>query len=431
MPEVDALIRAYRHLHGFPRANEALQTLKKIASLVKPIMRARNWKIFELTEFFPNEGHLLAFLPFEEVVDTMLHELCHNVISPHNSSFHALWNQLRDELEALLQKGFTGQNFLSSGQRLGGGRMPQQEIRRLAREAAQQQQAVLARQGFSRRLGGEIQNGWNHVRAAVPPSARRHQEGRRMCSDKMTERQIIDLTQSAKDRSTMTAAEGEEANEAAIAQALWEMTQEDEKKALGKDYAAPSQENPMGSGGKLGMGDRWSCHVCTLVNPAAYLCCDACGSERSAGDKIPASNRASNSGGTPRPQSPSPTPRVPETVDLTASPSPPRPANKKRRRMEDRPAMKPTRRTMLPPTWRCVWCSKVMEQQWWTCTFASCMLIEQNDFMAPRASSCQRDWTEHAVSNQGTMPDAWVLSGCRAEATALAQPRTAALSAVT
>jgi len=185
-----------------------------------------------------------------------------------------------------------------------------------------------------------------------------------MCGDNMTERQIIDLTQSAKDHSTMTAAEGEEANEAAIAQALWEMTQEDEKKALGKDYVAPSQENPTGSGGKLGMSGRWSCHVCTLVNPAAYLCCDACGSERSAGGNIP----ANNSSGTARPQTPSPTPRVPETVDLTASPSPPRPANKKRGRVEERPAVKPTRRTMLPPTWRCVWCSKVMEQQWWTCS---------------------------------------------------------------
>jgi len=193
MPEMDALIRGYRHLHDLPRANEALETLKKVASLVKPIMRARNWKILELTEFFPNESNLLglnvnrgqsvclrlryhndrtAFLPFEEVVDTMLHELCHNVISPHNSSFHALWDQLRDELEALLRKGFTGQNFLSSGQRLGGGRMPQHEIRRLAREAAQQQQAALARRGFSRRLGGEIQSGWNHVRAPCPPRHR-------------------------------------------------------------------------------------------------------------------------------------------------------------------------------------------------------------------------------------------------------------------
>lgn len=35
------------------------------------------------------------FLPFHEVLDTMLHELCHNKISPHNASFYKLWDELR------------------------------------------------------------------------------------------------------------------------------------------------------------------------------------------------------------------------------------------------------------------------------------------------------------------------------------------------
>ena len=296
-----------------------------------------------------------AFLPFEEIVDTMLHELCHNVIGPHNESFHALWNQLRDEHEALLLKGFTGENFLSSGQRLGGGRMPQHEIRRLAREAARQQQASLAQHGFSRRLGGGTQRG-NNMRAVMAAAAQRRQDATRLCSDRLTERQIIDLTESATNHGTKTAAKEDEANEVAIAQALWELAQEDEKKALGKDYVAPSQENPMGSGGK------WACHVCTLVNPAAYLCCDACGGERSDGS-IPANSGPPASTGTRarrRPQSP----RVPETVDLTASPSPPPRKDTKRRRVDKSPARKP----VIPPTWKCVWCSKVMEQQWWTCS---------------------------------------------------------------
>lgn len=35
------------------------------------------------------------FLPFDELLDTMLHELCHNAHSSHNGSFYKLWDELR------------------------------------------------------------------------------------------------------------------------------------------------------------------------------------------------------------------------------------------------------------------------------------------------------------------------------------------------
>lgn len=60
MAEIDPLVLSYSHLMDFPRAGDALQTLKKIASLVKPIMRARGWKVQQLTEFYPNEQNLLG-----------------------------------------------------------------------------------------------------------------------------------------------------------------------------------------------------------------------------------------------------------------------------------------------------------------------------------------------------------------------------------
>lgn len=95
MHEIDPLISSYQHDTTKPRAQEALQTLRKVASLVKPIMRQRGWRVGTLTEFFPPEKNLLGlnwnrgqkiclrlrypgdetqFLPMEEVVDTMLHE---------------------------------------------------------------------------------------------------------------------------------------------------------------------------------------------------------------------------------------------------------------------------------------------------------------------------------------------------------------------
>ncbi|KAL9272931.1 DNA-dependent metalloprotease WSS1-like protein, partial [Drosera capensis] len=35
------------------------------------------------------------FIPYNQVLDTMLHELCHNAHGPHNASFYQLWDELR------------------------------------------------------------------------------------------------------------------------------------------------------------------------------------------------------------------------------------------------------------------------------------------------------------------------------------------------
>jgi DNA-dependent metalloprotease WSS1 len=58
--EHDALVLSYTHLKNLPRQDDALRALKKIASLVKPIMRARGWKVSELSEFYPDQQNLLG-----------------------------------------------------------------------------------------------------------------------------------------------------------------------------------------------------------------------------------------------------------------------------------------------------------------------------------------------------------------------------------
>lgn len=58
--EYDALVLSYTHLKSLPRQGDALHTLKKVASLVKPIMRARGWKVSELAEFYPDQQNLLG-----------------------------------------------------------------------------------------------------------------------------------------------------------------------------------------------------------------------------------------------------------------------------------------------------------------------------------------------------------------------------------
>lgn len=58
--EYDALVLSYTHLKSLPRQDDALHTLRKVASVVKPIMRARGWKVSELAEFFPDQQNLLG-----------------------------------------------------------------------------------------------------------------------------------------------------------------------------------------------------------------------------------------------------------------------------------------------------------------------------------------------------------------------------------
>ncbi|KFH46478.1 DNA damage response protein-like protein [Hapsidospora chrysogenum ATCC 11550] len=410
MPERDPLVLSYVHLANFPRGNEALHTLRKVASMVKPIMRARGWKVRELAEFYPQQANLLGlnydhgrkicirlrypgdrnqFIPLNEVIDTMLHELCHNVIGPHNAAFHALWNQLRDEHTGLVMKGYTGEGFLSEGRRLGGARIPPLEARRLARESAEKRQRMPTGTGPGRRLGGATARPGEDIRRVIAEAAQRRNETLKGCAtEKLSDGQIRDLADTASRNGFRTQAEEDEANEAAIAQALWELVQEDEKSKYGSGYIHPSPVNPAGNGGGSVMAGRpdgigesshdfgppepgfdgWVCGTCTLHNPPTFLCCDACGAEK------PPTGSRSKSTDEPtrqRPRSPTGTGKPPETIDLTGSP--PRKRDGKRRRVEDawyRPA--PAVST-APQTWLCGFCGKEMERQWWTCSLCGVM----------------------------------------------------------
>jgi hypothetical protein len=60
MREIDAHFDAYEHLKHLPRDAEALHMLRKAASMVKPMMRKRGWKVGTLAEFLPDEAQLLG-----------------------------------------------------------------------------------------------------------------------------------------------------------------------------------------------------------------------------------------------------------------------------------------------------------------------------------------------------------------------------------
>ncbi|KAH8906255.1 putative zinc metallopeptidase [Coniochaeta sp. PMI_546] len=418
MGEHDPLVLSYSHLKEFPREKDAIQTLKKIASLVKPIMRARGWTVRELAEFYPDQANLLGlnvnrgqkillrlrypgdrnqFLPIEQVTDTMLHELSHIVHGPHDAKFHALWDQLRDEHEGLVRKGYTGEGFLSDGHRLGGrGQVPMHEARCLARAAAEKRRVLSA--GSGQRLGGAAPRPGEDIRRVIVDAIERRNRTLQGCGNtNHNEKEIREISDTASRNGFRTKAEEDAANDAAIAQALWELVQEDEKAKYGSSYIPPSQQNPEGNGGGAVMAaqasgskppreaanfqsrntvsssalipppipvatrpaaqpafdkqaDEWECAICTLRNPATFLCCDACGTQRSEEQTTQMLKS------TKRPRA---------VIDLTSSPVPKRTGSSGSRGATGN-ASAPAK--PKPATWQCSFCGNHMERQWWTCS---------------------------------------------------------------
>lgn len=343
--DLNPLITAYSHLHTFPRADEALRTLKRVVSLAQPLMRARGWRVGLLSEMYPERENLLglnlnqgetillrlrpaddpgAFLPFSKVVDAMLHELAHIVYLDHDDRFNALWDQLREELDALTAKGFTGEPFLGRGRRLGGRNVPHHELLRLARiEAQRRRPAAAAGTGGVHRLGGgpPPRPGRDLRDAILESIERRRAWSERGCANNhyRSERDRAALSQAWTRSGFRSRPDEDAADEAAFAQALWELVQEDERRRYGDSYLPPSAQNPFGSRCRSSRRHRrrgsideysgsradsppplrrnprarppprsperrdfWACDLCTLHNPLRATECGACGSARPA-----------------------------------------------------------------------------------------------------------------------------------------------------
>jgi DNA-dependent metalloprotease WSS1 len=318
----------------------------------------------------------------------MLHELSHIVHGPHDSKFHALWNQLRDEHEGLVMKGYTGEGFLSEGRRLGGSRqVPMHEARRLARAAAEKRKNLSA--GSGQRLGGATPQPGQDIRNVIVSAIERRNETLKGCGNTShNEREIQEISDSATRNGFRTQAEEDAANDAAIAQALWELVQEDEKAKYGTSYIPPTAANPTGNGGGAvfdqfqGVPNAntrpssydtsprpvpvatkpealapapevdtvWACEICTLHNPASYLTCDACGTERSAKNSREVAMKMTDDSKSKRSRA---------VVDLTKSPT-----------SKKRTSSLATSADALPvkATWQCSFCGNEMYREWWTCS---------------------------------------------------------------
>ncbi|XP_078432086.1 zinc ion binding protein isoform X3 [Wolffia australiana] len=203
-----------------PREDEARRMLESVARQVQPIMRRRKWKVKVLSEFCPANSSLLGlnvgrgghvklrlrrprgnfdFFSYEEVLDTMLHELCHIEHGPHDALFYKLWDDIRKECEELMAKGIagTGLGFDAPGRRLGGYSLQPSlsSLRETSLAAAERRKitASLLPPG-PKRLGGDgnIMASLTPVQAAAMAAERRILDDR-WCASESQERSWISI----------------------------------------------------------------------------------------------------------------------------------------------------------------------------------------------------------------------------------------------
>jgi rubrerythrin len=333
--------------------------------------------------------------------------LCHIVHGPHNQAFHALWNQLRDEHEQLVMKGYTGEGFLSDGRRLGGRKLPLDEARRLARVAAERRRTLTA--GSGQKLGGAPLLKGTDVRKVIAEAAQRRIDVTQGCASGSSEGE--ELAEEASRNGFKTKAEEDDANERAIMQAYIEMIQEEEREKYGSSYVPPSQENPAGPRSSplpppvpertkpkpstvpslapprlssntdnvyadiptndASFNQAWTCQICTLENPPSFLCCDVCGSERPAPPSA-TSTRQSRLLSESRPLSDSQRTSKPRSR-LASEVSEGSRAFKPRTSAVESLAALERNTAKRSLGWICHTCGTFMETEWWTCAACGTM----------------------------------------------------------
>ncbi|EIW83877.1 WLM-domain-containing protein [Coniophora puteana RWD-64-598 SS2] len=116
--------------------SEARTLMRALAAQVRPVMKqhgftvnsfeeyeynkvfaGRNWNAGENVEIVLRTAHG-SFAPLSYLMSTLCHELAHIKHMNHSPAFHALWRQLNSEVRALQNRGYFGDGYWSSGQRL-------------------------------------------------------------------------------------------------------------------------------------------------------------------------------------------------------------------------------------------------------------------------------------------------------------------------
>ncbi|KAI8837947.1 WLM domain-containing protein [Chytriomyces cf. hyalinus JEL632] len=166
---------------GLSDDTAAMKMLRRVASLVSPLMTKRAWVLPLLREFVPDNANLLGvnvnrgqeirlrlrpshsldtFYDLDFVLGTMLHELTHNIRGPHDAEFYRNLDMLSKEHDDNVSGGWTGAGFDSAGTRLGGGvrKVDEGEARAIALRAAleREKKGRIMIPAGGRKLGGSL-----------------------------------------------------------------------------------------------------------------------------------------------------------------------------------------------------------------------------------------------------------------------------------
>ncbi|KAJ4485675.1 WLM domain-containing protein [Lentinula aciculospora] len=324
MPEV--YVQSFTHLKDRKSVHKALQMLQRVASLVKPIMRAHSWVLPVLAEFFPDNPSLLglnvnmgqkilvrlrphhspdSFLPEEDVVQTVLHELTHNVHGPHDEKFYKFLSELQQEYDTLQRTGYSGEGFFSKGKRLGTNishNVPAHLSRVQAAAAAEKRRELSQTLGGSgRRLGGgDTGERALSLRERAKRAAERRLLDEKSCGQGETaqqeadkaakesvENKVIDLSLDPDDEPDTVVLDNTMSvlKPSRIAAQLPKTTPPSSlppRPTRTSNYSTTSRKLvPSNTPPSIDLAtklsrDGWECPTCTLINPTMSLQCEAC-----------------------------------------------------------------------------------------------------------------------------------------------------------
>lgn len=166
-PPPTSRITKITSLQRFPDKEYAATILHDVAKAVAPLMHENNFKVGVLCEMFPKNANLLglnvnkgqkimlrlryhsndrSFLPMTDIIGTMLHELTHNLVGPHNADFYRHLDRLQDRFDQVRYQPDLVKGYVCEENKLGGRRLNVRE---------QRVKAVTKFKSERRKLGGE------------------------------------------------------------------------------------------------------------------------------------------------------------------------------------------------------------------------------------------------------------------------------------
>lgn len=168
-------------------ASHSHALLTKLSLHVQEVMKSKGWTLKSLSEFMPSNPNLLGininrgqhvkirlrhsatpdvFIPFHDLIGTMLHELVHNAVSSHDASFYKLLDEIYTQYESQDLTRLDG-STLGSQRSLTPGELKAQQ-----RKAAEKRLATQRIMSGGRRLGGSVSGRGNPVLEAAEKRAR-------------------------------------------------------------------------------------------------------------------------------------------------------------------------------------------------------------------------------------------------------------------